>query len=153
MTLKDVLDDVGSNIVKGAKRNLTRITTHGVRGKRYNSIASGRLYNSLKTTVTAKVGSNNNPLSYQLVFEMKDYGYWVDQGRKPGPISIAGTKNLKDWMRTKNINSKFLFVIKRNIEKNGYRATKFFEKAYNDEIPNIDKLIDEMLVETQIITS
>ena len=120
-----------------AQRNLQRQTQHGNRRKRYNSIASGNLYNSIQYKIT---GQDDN---MELEFDFADYGYWVDQGRKPGPISRAGTNSLIDWMEKKGIDSKYLFPIKRNIEKSGYRATYFFTKAQKEVYKDVDKVLDE----------
>lgn len=138
MTIEEILNIKGKEIITKAKANLQRATTHGVRGKRFNSIATGTLYNSLSFDIA---GTGDD---LELEWSMKQYGYWIDNGRLPTKSSGNGQfeKSLKDWMKVKNIDSKYLYVIKRNIHKNGFRATKFFTKALKEVEKDLDKVID-----------
>ena len=138
MTYKEILDISGKEIVRKARANLQRATTHGVRGKRYNSMASQNLYNSIGYSIVET--QDGEELSY----EYADYGYWIDQGRLK--TKYKGTNwdaSLRNWMALKGIDPKFLFVIKRNIHRNGFRGTKFLTKAVIEVQKNIDKIVDE----------
>jgi len=125
MTLEEVLNSLGTNIIKDAKSNL----------RRKKKIASGKLYDSLKYKLTDDKSS--------LEFDMEPYGYWIDQGRRKGPISREGSKSLAKWMKLKGIDSKYLFVIKRAIERRGWKPTYFFTIPYEQYTDNMDKLIDD----------
>jgi len=125
MTLEEVLNSLGKNIIKDAKSNL----------KRKRKIATGNLYNSLAYKLTDDKTA--------LEFDMEPYGYWIDQGRRPGPISKEGAKSLKKWMKKKGIDEKYLYVIKRAIERRGWKPTYFFTIPYEQYTEDMDKLIDQ----------
>lgn len=135
MTLQDVLSEIGTKVVDTARKNLKKRTVHGWKHKiMADSIASGNLYRSLKYVIL-----NKNELDIHYA----DYGYWVDQGRKPGDVSDSGMVGLALWMKKKGIDMSLLYVIRRGIANKGFRGTKFLTKALEAEAGNIDKAIDE----------
>lgn len=121
MTLTEVLDKLGKDIVTDAKSIL----------KRKNKYNTGTLYNSLSYKTTEK----------SLSFLMADYGTYVNDGRKPGkgiPVSV-----LEKWMKQRGIDLKYSFVINRKIREKGIKPTYFFTIAFNDNMANLDKMIDK----------
>ena len=134
--IQDLLNDFRSNVIREAKRNLS---------KRHDT---GKLKNSLKSYV--KESKN----SIQISFEMEDYGFFQDrgvQGTKSGK-SLDGykytnkmpppkafdkwivKKGFKDTIRDKKgrfVKRKGLaFIIARSIFEKGIKPTLFFTKPF-----------------------
>jgi hypothetical protein len=90
----------------------------------------------------------------ELIVELPDYYFFVEQGRKPGrypPLNMIST-----WARVKKgipqfrdkkgrfiSNEQRTFLIARSIAKYGFGATPFIDNAVNAVLPKItDKLGD-----------
>ena len=137
MTLKEVLENVGQNIVEDSQKNLKKTTPHGKSGKKFNSIASSNLYHSIKSKVVSKTGSDNQ-FSFEIEIEMLNYGYWINDGRLATKKKGNGktfTDSIKTWMAYRGLDSTnkgLVYVIKRSIHKNGFRATHFFDNAVDN---------------------
>lgn len=105
-------------------------------GKPYNSIATGKLFNS----IDYRVDLTNNGIKLSFV-DLPDYYIYVENGRKPGgkmpPISI-----IKKWIKDRGIPNKpgLEYIIARSIGENGIkpkpyiREIKITLKNYIDEI-------------------
>lgn len=122
--LEEALKEIGNKVVVDAKSNL----------KKNNKLASGNLYNSIKYNIEKS----------KLSFEMLQYGYWVDKGRKPG--KGVPVDELKKWMKLKNIDMKYSYVINRKIKEKGIKPTFFFTMAYEKNTKDIDDILDKYIV-------
>lgn len=105
--------------------------------------ASGKLARSLTSRVT----------DHSVIFEMLDYGQWVDQGRKPS-VKYPPPLKLQAWIRDKKVKVRdtkgrfkkmdkktLAFLIGRKIKTFGIPATGFFSKVF---LKAYDKLPDEI---------
>ena len=134
--IQDLLNDFRSNVIREAKRNLTRQNT------------SGRLSKSLSSVV--KESKN----SIQISFEMEDYGFYQDRGVKgvKSGKSLDGykytnkmppPKAFDKWIVKKGFSDKIrdkkgrfvkrkglAFVIARSIFEKGIKPTLFFTKPF-----------------------
>lgn len=95
---------------------------------------------------------------------MNDYWLYVDQGRKPGPVSEEGRQKIKRWVQRKglvktSVKGGFFkevesisYVIARKISKKGYKG-KFFveaaitEKLMNELAQNVADVVEEFLTD------
>ena len=112
------------------------------------AVASGNLINSIKVFWEGGFEQGGVP---SLVVEMPSYGYYVDQGRRPGrfPPLMAILHWIKDKpiKRFRDDKGKFIsndvraFFIQRSIGKYGYGGNDFIDKAYKAAIPLI---VDEL---------
>lgn len=143
MTLNELLKEIGDKVVSRAKNNLTS------KGK----VSSGGLLNSIKASVEEE----------QLSFEMKEYAKFIDKGVSGTKVKRKGTftyrnsprtnsngqfiKNLQEWCKIKGIEPGLAYVIRKNIIERGIKATYFFTNAYNVETKDLDRLIDEWMLE------
>jgi hypothetical protein len=133
-----------------------------------------RTYNGLQKTVNGKPVPNSPPRASgnliknlnvywvdsefeaqpELIVELPDYYYFVEQGRKPGrfpPLNM-----IRNWARVKKeipqfrdkkgrfiSNESRAFLIGRSIATYGFGATPFIDNAVNAVLPQIiDKLGD-----------
>lgn len=123
-----VIDDFNAKLTKEAKQNLS------------DNKASGDLYNSLKI-VEDKVNGG-----FTISVEMEDYGFYVDEGRKPGkgiPVN-----DLKKWIVQKGLDKKdkstrtaeqkinsLAYVINRKIREEGIKETNWLTEPLEDLFP------------------
>jgi len=130
MKLEDALQQIGDTIVRDAKRNLIRAKKR----------ASGRLYDTMR----AVVDKDN-----ELTFDMEPHWEYVDEGVgiqgpfKTRPTKMPPLKNIKAWCRLKGIHTDFAFVIAKNIKEKGIKPTYFFTNAYDKNINELDKALDD----------
>ena len=109
-TLK-ALNEFGDRVVIDSKKNL----------KRRNKVTSGKLINSIN--YKTKVSKN----SFELSFEMEDYGLFVDAGVE----GIGGTKaDGKKWKK-KRVTSSSLFGKKLSYKGNMKSSNGRFLQALN----------------------
>lgn len=121
--------------------------------KRGNSpkIASRQMINSLRVDVVSDFedGTPMIVVSFDTPYEYLPET--IDQGRKPGPVSILGRQSLEEWIRQKpvlwrNERGRFVaqtmqskvFLIARSITKKGYKGINFLQKA---ETQVLDQLV------------
>lgn len=154
MSVKSELDKFGKFIVQQSRSNLSK-AKKGDRGALYKSIA-----------YEVKVNKN----SFELSFEMEDYGKFVDKGVKGVKSSSkapnspykfgtsSGRKNgltdgINGWVRRKRFQfkdkkGKFLsyestaFIVRRSIWFTGLKTTNFFERPFELAFK---KLPDELI--------
>jgi hypothetical protein len=106
---------------------------------RNRKIATGRLYNSIKYTV-----SSDGDIS----FEYAPEGKWVTQGRRKGAKYPPPGPILK-WIKTKNIKGKdpktgrfikdtaLVFLFQRAISRDGIKPLPFMEMAVEKSIQQL----------------
>jgi hypothetical protein len=114
--------------------------------KRGNSprIASRSMINSLKVEVVTDFEGGNPLIVATFDTDPEFLPEMIDQGRKPGPVSLLGQRKLEDWIRQKpilwrNERGRFVrqsmkskvFLISRSIREKGYKGINFFQKAQN----------------------
>ncbi len=109
-TLK-ALNRFGERVVIDSKKNL----------KRRNKVASGRLINSI--AFNTKVSKN----SFELSFEMEDYGLFVDAGVE----GIGGTKADGSKWKKKQVTSSPLFGKKLSYKTNMKSSNGRFLQSLN----------------------
>jgi hypothetical protein len=113
--LVKVLDDLSIWAREEYKQKLKELRTHQ-NGKKYDSYATGNLYNS----VNCKVVENDD--GYQVWFDALDYWINVENGRGKGK-KAPPTKVLEPWIIARNLpNTKGLsYIISRSISMNGIK--------------------------------
>lgn len=106
---------------------------------------------------SAELKVSINKLSATLL--MNDYWVFVDQGRKKGPVSQKGRKNIERWVKRKGIErfkpdkklkfqkqvESITFMIARKLSRSGYKGKFFIEEAITQGL--VDSL-SEQIVET-----
>ena len=148
-----LLQDFADDVVRLAKVNVgaNRIVKSRATGKSYRTKidATGRLKDSIAGNVKVKAKDGRFVKGY-VSFEMLEYGYFVDKGRRKGKgVSREGQRKLEDWIRDKPLklrdgDGKFVkitdarvksmvYVISRNLKKYGKAATNFFSDAYESK--------------------
>lgn len=139
MSLDDILNELGTNIVTEAKQIL----------QQKKKVASGNLLKSIKYELKDS----------QLFFLMEDYGFYIDSGRNSidNPIpdrkaprglpKLIETDSLQDWFEKRGIDEKYFYVISMAIKKKGFKGgpTYFFTDPYETNMSNLDSMIDNML--------
>ena len=120
MTYKQALAKIGENIVADAKTTL----------KKQGHIATGTLYNSIKSKISNE----------QITFELTPSARYVDLGRKKG--KWAPPQAIRDWCKVKGIDQKYAYVINKKIYEEGIKPSLFFTNAFEKNTKNMDELID-----------
>ena len=120
MTYKQALAKIGENIIADARTTL----------KKQGHIATGTLYNSMKSKISDE----------QITFELTPYARYVDVGRKKG--KWAPPQAIKDWCKVKGIDQKYAYVINKKIFEEGIEASLFFTNAFEKNTKNMDDQID-----------
>jgi len=149
MNLNEILEHFGKKIVKTSLANLTQ------KGK----IDTGALYSSVEYSV-----DEPDPGEPELSFKMKDYGKFVDKGvsglavKRKTPYSYGSLSgngdfltSLKAWCLRHGMEEGFAYYIRKRIFLEGIKPTYWFTKAYNKEIKDIDKAIDEWMEELDFV--
>lgn len=99
---------------------------------------------------SAEVKTNIRNLGVQIL--LNDYWVYVDQGRRPGPVSEQGKKKIERWVKRKGINSfknpnnlpfdkhlkSISFLITRKLKSFGYKGKFFMDAAITQ------RLVDEL---------
>jgi len=118
-----------------------------------NNVASGNLYGSINAYWEADYESNQP----NLVVEMLDYGFWVDNGRKPSRnyreiktdegiryTGLVPFDAIRQWIRNKPgvmptlSETQRVFLISRSIAKYGYGAKNFIDDAIRLVLPTLE---------------
>lgn len=147
-----------ANIAKTEDRfryQVVREARQGLNLKKQRQSAMGSTYTGRITdtgTLAASLASQRKNLT--VVFSMKDYGFWVDQGRMPGtwppvdairewidskPLKLRDYKTGRFMARTpKNINT-VAFLIGRAIERYGITETLFFTTPFTRALSKMEQ--------------
>lgn len=147
-TLANTIDKFGRSVIKASRKELSekkRRQTGSGRWITSNGNATGNLYKSLSF--------KRKNLSSE--FSMAYYGYWKDQGRKPGkgvPVDA-----LNAWIRIKPVRprdekGRFIartpatmkslsFLINRSIKEHGIKKTRFFSGPFELYYKKLDEEI------------
>jgi hypothetical protein len=111
--LQQAIQQVGNQIVAQMKANL----------QRNNNDNTGRLANSITATVEGT----------SLIFEMEQYGEWVNDGAERGPGRVPPIRAIERWIVKNGITPKqgitrkqLPFVIAKGIAKRGQTRRKAF---------------------------
>lgn len=142
--INDVLEQWASKIVAEIKSNLDSTGT----------TASGRTKESIEYTVD----------NGTLVITGRPYFRSVEEGRGPGGIPYGFTDIIRQWMRDKNIESKFgetesqrrsaAYLIGQFIKRNGsslYRnggRDDIYSSVISDEMPKLNGMLTAAITET-----
>lgn len=124
-----------------------------------DKVASGVLYNSLRTTVEID-GS-----VFSILLHSEDYLKYVDEGRKPG--KFPPINKIRQWIKIKPVmpypdksgrlpdENSLAFLISRSIAKNGIEPTHIIDKVMDsyrleDKVTlaifsEIEKLVDDLI--------
>jgi hypothetical protein len=78
----------------------------------------------------------------EVTTKLPDYAIYVDQGRKPG--KMPPLRAVLAWMKRKNIDKKYSFVIRRKIGREGIKATNFIKAGFLKTSPDFVQLIKEL---------
>lgn len=151
--IANTMDKFGRAIVTKSRKNLSerkRRQTGSGRWVTSDGNASGNLYKSL--------GYKRKNLNFEL--SMLYYGYWKDQGRKPG--KYVPVDALDKWIRIKPIrprdeSGKFIaktpsnmkslsFLINRSIKENGIKGTRFFSSAFEYYYKKLDQQVKDAAI-------
>jgi hypothetical protein len=113
-------------------------------------VASGNLLRNINV-YWVDSDFESNP---ELIVEMPDYYYFVEQGRRPGrypPLNV-----IRNWARVKKSVPQFrdkkgrfisnesrAFLIARSIATYGFGATPFIDNAVNSVLPQITEKLGE----------
>ena len=142
--INEVLEQWASNVVVKIKSNLDSTGT----------TASGRTKESIEYTVD----------NGTLVITGRPYFRSVEEGRGPGGIPYGFTDIIRQWMKDKNIESKFgetesqkrsaAYMIGQFIKNNGsslYRKggrDDIYSSVINDEMPKLNEMLTAAITET-----
>jgi len=80
------------------------------------------------------VTSTANGISFNLI--MPDEAYWVNKGRKPGPVSKKGRESIADWAKRKGVVGKFMteeLKARKERQRKGNRKVKTLKKLPFDK--------------------
>lgn len=113
--LKIIVELIGQKVVKDVQSAL--------RAKQ----STGRLYNSVRYQVKKELDR------FVLYIYYKDYGKYVDEGRRPG--KFPPVKSIKKWTKTKGIKEELAFAIAYSIYKFGIEPIRFSDyinRGFND---------------------
>jgi len=147
------LNQMGKNVVRQSRKNLAEKTTKTTQsGRRLTSKIdnTGELSRSIKASAEKT----------NLIFQMAEYGLYVDSGRKPG--KYAPVTAIRNWIKTKkikprdergrfmemtprNMNS-LAFLLNRAIFRHGIKATNFFTDPFDAEFKKLDKKIPDAMI-------
>lgn len=111
--------------------------------RRNKVIASGDLLKSIQFEV------KQTPNGAVVSLDGNEYITYVDKGRKPG--KYAPISALKQWIKAKGIAvdeakvSSLAFAINNKIKRQGIKARPVLERAFNQNLPLYDKIIDDAL--------
>lgn len=125
---------------------------------RNNINASGNLSETAKAYSKVE-GSSLDKYEYQIIFDLADYWFYVENGRRPGkrpPISA-----IEKWIADKGIQphpksngkvpstKQLAFAISNNIAKEGTQywrmgGTHVLHEAVNQQSPVLDAIVDRI---------
>ena len=104
----------------------------------------GSYTSATNSTKTLSYSLKSKRKNLDIQFSMEYYGYWVDQGRKPG--KQPPPKVIQEWIRKKPIRPRdkrgryiakteatmnsLAYLIGRSIGKYGYKKTQFFSEPF-----------------------
>jgi len=151
--IKEAFETFGKEVVQLSRSNLTR-GGHNV---------DKTLYESIDYDFTGYKGG------FRLVFEMEDYGKFVDEGVKGSESSqkapqspykftnkMPPRKAISGWVRNRRFqfrqpNGRFMtyestaFLIQRSIFEKGVPATKFFINAFEKKFERLAPKIEDAM--------
>lgn len=150
LEVEKALNKFAKDVVRSSESNLIR------QGKR----ASGSLYNSIEHTL------NVYPSSFDLNFEMNDYGEFVDKGvsgkerRYDTPYKFTNKmpprKDILKWVNKKRLRLKgkdgkfkkggqesLAYLIQRSIYKKGIKPSLFFTKAFEQHFKELPEELEK----------
>lgn len=119
-------------------------------------LVTGEMANSMKWETT--IISNG----YLITISLKDYAYWLENGRKPG--KFPPVNKIKEWVRARRIlprplpngklptENQLAYLIGRKISKVGTKPTHLIENTMSDfQLLNklLNKLADELQKEIE----
>ena len=139
-------DRFGKKVIKDSRQNLSI--------KRKRKSGSGRtITSSINSTGTLTKSMRYKRKNLNITFSMADYGYYVDQGRKPGtfpPVS-AIRKWIKDKpvkprdergrfvRQTQSTMNSLAFLLGRSIKRFGIKKTRFFSEPFEQHFRKLDE--------------
>lgn len=162
----NVLQDFADNVVRLTKINLGKTyTARRANGKSYRKRidSSGNLRRSVDANVRLRDDDGRFVKGF-VVFEMLEYGIWVDKGRKKGKgIPLAP---LEKWIKQKPLRIRdketgsfikstpskvrgLAYVISMNAKKHGIKPTNFFKDAYESQEEKFYNQLQEAVAENQ----
>jgi len=133
-SINKILKEYGDKLVRDLKKSL-----------RNNKVSYGARNSNLANSIEYKIIEFN--YGPRITLKMNDYGKFVDEGRKKGPVSKLGVKKIINWANEKGITNKFAkenkmplnraekslgFLISRKIKKEGYKGNYFYTNIIND---------------------
>jgi len=153
MTLPELLDEIGDDLVKEIQTNLIKA----------DKSATGKLVKSIDYRL---IVSESQRLVRQLRIEIlgEDYLKWVDEGRRPG-AKMPPPQKLDKWIVARRIaprdaQGRFIsrkslqFLIARSISKKGIKATNVLDKSVKTILSKYKEKLNAAAVEefNEIIT-
>lgn len=119
-----ILDAFGVKLVSDIRQSL-----------RTNNVTFG---GGADSRLAAKTDFVIKQTSSGVIFElhMPPEWYWIDHGRKPGPVSQVGQKSISDWVKKKGIVGKFQtenLVTRQSLQDNAKRKIKTLKKLPFDK--------------------
>lgn len=169
--IEKLLQKFADNVIERAQRNLkvTRTRTgyrseNGVVRKykyKSNAMASGKLYNSLKSNIIDKSDG------YVIKFYGKgtqNYADVIEKGRRPNSTPPP-TAAIESWLRIKKIKprgrmgqfikketddekiKKAAYLISKKIGKYGIEGIHYWQEAIDAELENIDDEMEKKIIE------
>ena len=158
----EVLQEFADRIVKLAKINIgaTQTVTSPSTGRSYKKRIdnTGELRNSIDSEIIER-DSKGRFVSAFVSFEMLDYGYYVDAGRRAG--KGIPTAPLISWIRSKPLRMRdkdgqfvkmtearvksLAFLISRAAKTYGMKPTNFISEPLEDETPKFADEITEAI--------
>ena len=163
----NILQDFADNVVRLTKINLGKTyTAKRANGKTYQKRIdrSGNLRRSVDSDIKLRDEDGRFTKGF-VVFEMLEYGVWVDQGRKPGKgIPLAP---LIKWIKQKPLKLRdketgsfieqtdskikgLAYVISINVKRNGIKPTNFFKDAYESQEEKFYAQMQEAILDNNI---
>jgi hypothetical protein len=162
-----VLQDFADNVVRLTKINLGKTyTAKNSKGKTYKKRIDSfkRLRDSVEADLKVRTEDGRFSKGF-VVFQMLEYGIYVDKGRKKG--KGIPSKPLIDWINKKPVRLRdyktgsfikktdarvesLAFLISRNAKKHGIEPTNFFKDAYESQEEKFYQQLQEAVAQDNI---
>lgn len=116
------------------------------------SVSSGKLAKSIKVNSIVETNSG-----LEATIQMDDYGYWVDEGRRPS-AKFPPPQPIKDWITQRGIRptnpnitpEQLSYLIARKISKQGYKARPFIQPSVDLAVRQFGYLLENGVKEDLI---